>query len=88
VHQLVVKRFQRDYGVRFLDQTYGSDEACPAETICRMVMTEGKATLTNKPLHIYFEVQGKVHPITGHKCPEGEWRYSSTLSFTLALDEG
>ena len=30
--------------------------------------------------------KGKVYPITGHKGPEGEERYSSTLSLTSALD--
>jgi len=30
--------------------------------------------------------KGKVHPITGHEGPEGEQRYSSTLSLTSALD--
>ena len=34
------------------------------------------------------EHKGKVHPTTGHEGPEGEWRYSSTLSLTLALDGG
>ena len=29
----------------------------------------------------------KVHPITGHWSPEGEWMYSFTLSLTLDLDE-
>jgi hypothetical protein len=29
---------------------------------------------------------GKLHPITGHEGPEGEQRYSSTLSLTLVLD--
>ena len=24
--------------------------------------------------------KGKVHYITGHECPEGEYRYSCTLS--------
>jgi hypothetical protein len=32
--------------------------------------------------------KGKVLPITGHEGPEGEQRYSSTLSLTLSLDEG
>jgi hypothetical protein len=32
--------------------------------------------------------KGTVHPITGHECPEGEYRYSSTLSVSLATDEG
>jgi hypothetical protein len=30
----------------------------------------------------------KVHPITDCQGPEGEQRYNSTLSLTLALDEG
>jgi hypothetical protein len=32
------------------------------------------------------KVKGKVHTRTGHKGPEGEWRYSSTVSLTSALD--
>jgi hypothetical protein len=36
----------------------------------------------------YTRIKGKVHPITGHESPEGEQRYSSTLSLTLALDGG
>ena len=32
--------------------------------------------------------KGKVHPRTGHKGPEGELRYSSTLSLPSALDGG
>ena len=30
--------------------------------------------------------KGKGHPTTGHQGPEGEQRYSSTLSLTSALD--
>ena len=30
----------------------------------------------------------KVHPVTGHEGPEVEYRYSSTLSLTSALDGG
>ena len=30
----------------------------------------------------YINVNGKVHPRTGHKNPEGEQRYASTLSLT------
>jgi len=30
----------------------------------------------------------EVHPRTGRAGPEGEYRYSSTLSLTLALDGG
>jgi hypothetical protein len=32
--------------------------------------------------------KGKILPRTGHEGPEGVWRCSSTLSLTLALDEG
>jgi hypothetical protein len=39
--------------------------------------------------NVYGEVgKGKVHPRTGHEGPEGEYRYSSTLSLTSALDGG
>jgi hypothetical protein len=30
--------------------------------------------------------KSKVHPITGHEVPVGEYSYSTTLSLTLALD--
>ena len=30
--------------------------------------------------------KGKTHPRTGNEAPEGEKRYSSTLSLTSALD--
>ena len=33
-----------------------------------------------------YNAKGKVHPRTGHKVPEGEMMYSSTLSLTSALD--
>ena len=33
-----------------------------------------------------FKVKGKILHRTGHEGPEGEYRYSSTLSWTLALD--
>jgi hypothetical protein len=36
----------------------------------------------------YGNGKGTVLPRTGHEGPEGEWRYSSTLSLTLVLDEG
>jgi len=34
----------------------------------------------------FIKVNIYVHPITGHEVPEGEWRYSSTLPLTSALD--
>ena len=30
--------------------------------------------------------KGKLHPITCYEGPKGEYRYSSTLSLTKALD--
>jgi len=36
--------------------------------------------------HMYFK--GKGHPTTGHEGPEGEQRYSYTLSLTSALEGG
>ena len=36
-------------------------------------------------LYIY---KGKGHPKTGREDPEGEYRYSSTLSLTSALHGG
>jgi hypothetical protein len=30
--------------------------------------------------------KGKIHSRTGYEYPEGEWRYSSTLSLTSTLD--
>jgi len=33
-------------------------------------------------------LKGKVHPRIGHEGPEGEQRYSSTLSLTSAPDKG
>ena len=37
------------------------------------------------PSKINLKVKDKVHPRTGHEEPDGECRYSSTLSLTSAL---
>jgi hypothetical protein len=42
--------------------------------------------IKNKGVHM--NGKGKVHPRTGHKSPEVEYRYSSTLSLSSALDVG
>jgi hypothetical protein len=42
-------------------------------------------THTTRP--ILFKYKSKVRPKTGHEDPEGEQRYSSTLSLTTALEE-
>jgi len=31
-------------------------------------------------------IEGKVHPITGNESPEGEYRYSCTLSITSVIN--
>jgi len=36
--------------------------------------------------HLCIKGKGKVHPIAGHENPDGEYRYSCTLSLTSALD--
>jgi len=36
----------------------------------------------------YSLLQGRVHAGTGYEVPQGTWRYSSTLSFSLALGRG
>ena len=36
----------------------------------------------------YVKGKGKGHPLTGHKGPEGEYMYSSTLSSKSTLDGG
>jgi len=33
-----------------------------------------------------IKFKGKIHPTTSHEGPEGEKKYSSTLSLNLALD--
>ena len=37
---------------------------------------------------LLLKVKVKVHPITGHEGPEGEYRYSSTHSLPRRLDGG
>ena len=37
---------------------------------------------------MFITGKGKVCPTAGHEGPDGEYRYSSTLSLTSALDEG
>ena len=46
---------------------------------------DGPEVGAGHPLGVKFS---EVHCITGHKGPEGEYRYRSTLSLTLALDGG
>ena len=50
--------------------------------------SEGFTALTSQIpyIYIYIKIKAKVHPRTGHEGPEGEQRYSSTLSLNMALD--
>jgi hypothetical protein len=38
--------------------------------------------------HNTWAIKSKVHPRSGHEGPDKEYRYSSTLSLTLALNVG
>jgi hypothetical protein len=44
------------------------------------------------PINILTKIvhkgKGIIHPRTGHEGPEGELRYSCTVSLTLVLDGG
>jgi hypothetical protein len=44
--------------------------------------------IVSVPYSVEGLCKGKSLPRTGHEGPEGEWRYSSTLSLTSALDGG
>jgi hypothetical protein len=48
--------------------------------------TSSISSLRKSRLHRHYKGKGKVHPRTGHEGPEGEQRYSSTLSLTWVLD--
>jgi hypothetical protein len=43
-------------------------------------------TSTNTYWEWRWKGKDTVHPITGHKSPKGEYRYSSTLTLTSAID--
>jgi hypothetical protein len=47
--------------------------------------TQNKQHTLNRQ-HYHSKGKGKIHPRIGHERPEGEYRYSSTLSLTSALD--
>ena len=52
------------------------------------MLPDGRSTLqTTNPRETLSSV-GKVHPRTGREGPDGEEKYSSTVSLTSALDGG
>jgi hypothetical protein len=53
---------------------------CRSEALCKCAVYTAVIWFCNG--------KGKVLSITGHEGPEGEYRYSSTLSLTSALDGG
>ena len=53
---------------------------------CRSILMMGYLNVKHTPKYYTLQWKGKVHTTTGHKGPEGELRYSSTLSLTLSLD--
>jgi hypothetical protein len=60
-------------------QTLASDDFIIFHTLRSLLSQEGQ--------HLMCAIiTFKFHPRTGHEGPEGEKRYSSTLSLTLALD--
>jgi len=63
--------------------------SCPAYFILPHILRYILVTSVISVIIKYVNVKGKIHFIpTGHEAPEGEWRYNSTLSLTLALDVG
>jgi hypothetical protein len=55
------------------------------------ILTRDHTTSCNYPEDYRFQrkvFKVKLRPITGHEGPEGEYRYTSTLSLTSTLDEG
>jgi hypothetical protein len=51
-----------------------------------MVMEHTQAFTHVMVLYNRIKKKVKVYPRIGHECPEGEHRYSSTLSLTSALN--
>jgi hypothetical protein len=49
-------------------------------------LTSHLAPRLKKELELWSKSKGKVHPKTGHKGPEGEQMYSSTLPSTSTVD--
>jgi hypothetical protein len=60
----------------------------PTQTEAKIIKYTDRRTDRACKLLLCKEGKGKVHPRTGHKGPQGEKVYSSTLSLTLALDRG
>jgi len=55
-----------------------------------LIFNQFRSTLATLLYFTYAPIKGKckVQPGTGHERPEGEYRYSSILSLTSALDGG
>jgi len=70
---------------------------CVSWTLYSLVVTLGTTRCSTKKFNfstyvyninvlVFMTGKGKVHPLTCHECPEGVYRYSSTLSLTSMSD--
>jgi hypothetical protein len=60
-------------------------------TVCKKDRATNSYTITDLKKYTavpIIKVKGTVEPRTGHEGPQGEYRYSSTLSLTSALNGG
>jgi hypothetical protein len=78
---------------RLQAQKFASAHALPWNRRVRLFVLSGHAVDYRRDLpyikrFIKVKVKVKGHPWTGHEGPEGEKRYSSTLSLTSALWDG
>jgi hypothetical protein len=63
-------------------KTFSTVKNYPRRIECQTAGNICNRRITSKTLHV------KIRPRKDHEVPEGEWRYSSTLSLTSALDGG
>ena len=54
----------------------------------QIILTTHTGPPSGKDYYCQYNDKGKVHPRTGHEGPNGEKRYSTTPSLTLALHGG
>jgi hypothetical protein len=77
----LIKRANRHFGIAILVPI--------SRTLSRKIKwTQRISDINVKQNSTIHFMRGKVLPRAGHEGPEGEQRYSSTLSLTSALDEG
>jgi len=58
-------------------------DLCPSVLwTSKCLLLKGYSSLYKK---VRLEKKGRFRPVTGHEGPDGQYRYSSTVSLTLAL---